>query len=78
MTNQDQTFHEEQPLTSVHIALSEATQASKAEMAAMVPVTVKMHENVKDIASDICKTNGTNLSEFLRKCCEGLIRDYRK
>lgn len=40
-------------------------------------VTFRIHGDVKDIADEICRTNGVSLSAYLRKCCENLIRDYR-
>lgn len=42
----------------------------------MVTATFKIDPDEKLAVDKICKANGTNLSEFLRMCCRGLISDY--
>lgn len=60
-------------LTDVHIAMCAATQSSSESKAP--PTSVRLG-NWGKLAAEICSTNGTSLSMFLRKCCEGLCRDY--
>jgi len=67
----------EHGLINVHECLQEAILVSKSEKTAMVPLTIKISEEVKDSVTEICDRHGTTVSEFLRKCCEGLVSDYR-
>ena len=65
---------EQKPLTSVHEALSRASQASKPLPGK--PVSFRLEDDIKNEAMAICDRHGTTLSEFLRQCALGLVGDY--
>lgn len=69
-------IEENQNLTSVHQALQAAAQEDRKNQAPLVPVSLKAHSDTKEVCEKICKSNGTTLSSFLRKCMEGLAQDY--
>ncbi len=71
---------EETELYNVHRAISEAQQESKEEYAekdVMETFTFRIHEQTRDAAKGILSTHGINLSQFCRKCVEGLVKDYK-
>lgn len=65
----------EKSLTSVHEALNNAAQSSKHNPPGK-PVSFRLEDQFKNEAMAICDRHGTNLSQFLRHCCLGLIQDY--
>lgn len=78
MTKQTQPYsadENEDKLTNIHEALNEATFESRANEP-MINVSVRLQENTKMVAMQICAHNGTDLSTFLRKCAEALVKDY--
>lgn len=64
-------------LTNVHDALKAASLESKNQKKPMVSSSFKIEEDVKEEVQKICERNGTDMSTFLRKCCLGLVNDYR-
>lgn len=62
-------------LLNVHQALAEASQEAR-QKAETVPTSVRLHPVIKEHATVICARNGTDLSSFLRKCTEILVREY--
>ena len=69
----------QEELYNVHVALSEAQQENKEEYedkTAMETFTSRIHEDVRETANSILKLHGVTLSQFCRKCVEGLVRDY--
>lgn len=62
-------------LTSVHEALNAASQETKKPP--MIVSSFKIDEETKNLAQQICRQNGTDLSAFLRHCCIALVNDYR-
>ncbi len=67
----------EQELTTVHDAVIQAATEVSIPAGPMGTHTFRIHDSVKTIAGQICAAQGTTLSDFLRKCCEGLLKDYR-
>jgi hypothetical protein len=65
-------------LSTVHDAIRDAALDINPEAPNNEVGTFKVSTDVKRLASEICSRNGTTLSCFLRKCCEGLIQDYLK
>lgn len=63
-------------LTTVHHAVMQAIQEGQPPEGEMVPASFKLHEPVKVEAEKILARHNVTLSEFCRKCCEGLVRDY--
>lgn len=68
---------------SVHDALSKAAARShiddsKATLDGqqMVRSSYRAFQQTIDLADDICRNNGTTVSQFLRMCLEGLVQDY--
>lgn len=61
-------------LTNVHEAMMDAVHESKTPT--LVSYTFKSNPEHNQMAEQICARNGTNLPTFLRKCVEGLIKDY--
>ena len=63
-------------LTSVH----ECLKAAEMERSTWGPIdsviNVRIQEELKERAQKICERHNTNLSTYLRKCCEGLVADY--
>lgn len=62
-------------LTTVHDALSNASGEIKAPEG-LHPATYRVTPQIKELAERICEQNATTLSQFVRKCCEGLVEDY--
>lgn len=62
-------------LHNVHDSLNQAA-ADETSEEGMTQGSYRVYPTTKKLAEDICKANGTTLSAFLRKCCEGLVRDY--
>lgn len=63
-------------LTTVHQALSEAALIEHSGASEFAPTTIRIEPDLKGATMAICERHGTNLSEFLRSCCRGLLRDY--
>lgn len=62
-------------LPNVHEVLAEAvTELSAHEP--LVTGTFKVRREVKAMTQKICARHGTDMSSFLRKCCEALVRGY--
>lgn len=66
-------FHVE--LTTVHDAMANAAAEIEGPVG-MEPATYRITDEIKDTAAKICAQHGTTLSQFIRKCCEGLVKDY--
>lgn len=62
-------------LTNVHEALHDSALKNQ-NNPAMVSVTIRLPEPVKQKVTTLCVRHGTTLSAFLRECAEGLVRDY--
>lgn len=60
-------------LTDVHTALAAAVQESQ-DLKTHHPTSVRLGRYGR-AAADICSTRGASLGVFLRKCCEGLVKD---
>lgn len=67
---------QDQDLTTLHHAVSEAAQAPKDESKAMGTYTFRIHKDALAKANEMCAAHGTTLAEYLRKCCELLPKDY--
>lgn len=70
----------ETELYNVHRAISEAQQENKDEYTerdSMETFTFRIHEDTRNTAKEILGTHGINLSQFCRKCVEGLVKDYK-
>lgn len=74
---------DQEDLTTVHTAMQDAmvedihpTTINQRDVVKVVIATFRVPQWVKERADAICQGNGTNLSSFLRQCCEGLVRDY--
>lgn len=61
-------------MINVHEALQRATL--KDEPKVLVTRSIKANAVTWQCASDICKSNGTDISKWLRECINGLIEDY--
>lgn len=66
----------ETELSTVHHAMSEAVQAPAEDEGPMGNYSFRIHSAIRSKAEEICRTNGTSFPEWLRKCCEVLIKDY--
>ena len=64
-------------LTTVHECLKAAQLESKQYEPKTETITIRIEPTVKARASAICERNGTSISDYLRKCCEGLAADYQ-
>lgn len=64
-------------LSNLHEIMQDAALETEKDSKAMVPVTLKIYEDEKDIAKNICEMNGTTISAFLRNCLKQLIKEYR-
>ncbi len=69
------TTDQHDPLQTVHSALQEASLASKHERP-MRNFSVRLPDDIRDRASEICQHHGTDLGTFLRECCKSLCKDY--
>ncbi len=67
---------EKEILATLHQAMSEATQ-SQPHDGPMETYTFRIHPNTLKNIEGICKSNGTTLPKFIRKCCEIVEREYR-
>jgi hypothetical protein len=56
-------------------ALAEASSSSK-QSDSMKTFSVRLPEDVKEMAQEVCERHATDLGTFLRECAKGLIRDY--
>lgn len=63
-------------LLNVHEVLQDAFIESEAERTEWVTQSFRIPLPLKKMCEEICKSNGTDASKFLRKCCETLVRDY--
>ena len=63
-------------LKNLHQVLNDAAIETEKESKAMVPVTLKIYEEEKELAKQICEAHGTNISAFLRNCMRQLISGY--
>lgn len=62
---------------NIHQALNEASLEAR-QKAEAVPYSLRLHPELLSRAKAICKTHGTDLSAYLRKCAEALVADYSK
>lgn len=62
-------------LKTVHDAMDYASMASRSQEP-MINISVRMPNDLKVEMSKHCEKHGTNLSEFLRMCCEAFLEDY--
>lgn len=63
------------PVTNIHEALTQAV-ASQRDKIKLANVNVKINPLKKEIAEKILCQNGCTLSNFIRACLDGLIKDY--
>jgi hypothetical protein len=66
-------------LRSVHDALQAAVIATSSQPSKPDPkvnMTVRLDADRKRLLKEICETNGTTASDFLRACADALISDY--
>lgn len=61
---------------NVHEILKNASLNPVSEEDAKTIATFRLKSKTKELAETICQTNGTDLSKFLRNCCETLVSDY--
>lgn len=64
-------------LKNLHEVVQDAALETAKESSVMVPVTLKIYEEEKEIARQILENNGTNISSFLRNCLRQLIKEYQ-
>jgi hypothetical protein len=62
-------------LTNVHDALQKAQEKAR-DRVTLVNANFKIHPVLKVVAEQICEVQGVTLSDFLRECAYGLVRDY--
>lgn len=62
---------------NLHECVTEAALETKKRNEPMVPRTFKIPLDVWSQAQKVLETNGTNPSEFIRKCFENLVAEYR-
>lgn len=65
-------------LTSVHESLQNAALQNAQEQSKIITTSFKCDEETISLAHKICRSNGTNLSSYLRECCKSLIGDYTR
>ncbi len=63
-------------LTNVHEALSLATVSTHPENKLLACASFRLDTDVKEQAAQICSRHGVTISDFLRECANGLVRDY--
>lgn len=68
---------ENMKLTDVHQALSTAATESLAESQPLYPFSFRISKETAEKVQELCARHGTTLSEFVRQCCEGLVKDYQ-
>lgn len=61
--------------TDVHHAMKEA-QFRRFEKPELVTSSFKIDANSKMLVEEICARHGVTMSEFVRECCYGLVKDY--
>lgn len=61
---------------NVHEVLAEAQAETAEENVPWTTQTFRIPVPLKELTERICKSNGTDTSKFLRKCCEVLVKDY--
>lgn len=71
-TNKLQTVHD--AMIKASDAMNRAVEATSRESTQVS--TYSVEPSIKEVASMICKANGTTLSQYLRHCCHILIEDY--
>lgn len=65
------------PIASIHDALGEAlTHRDVRNRAVMQNLTIRIDPRKKQLLTELCATHGLSPSEFLRACCDLLLRDY--
>lgn len=67
---------EDEQLTSVHAAIQNAVLAAQPLDLKDASILVRVEGGMKRQVARICEQNGVTVSEFLRQCCAGLVRDY--
>jgi hypothetical protein len=63
-------------ITNVHEALATASSEPTTPSYPMDNYSFRMKSEIADKVTEICARHGTSMSEFVRQCCEGLIKDY--
>jgi len=67
-------------LSTVHDALDEATQLTRASealhAAAKKNMNIRFHPKKLELIQTICRTKGVTVSDFIRACGDALIRDF--
>lgn len=63
-------------LLNVHQILKDASLAKEPLDDQKTVATFRIPTKTKLTAETICQGNGTDLSKFLRRCCEQLVADY--
>jgi hypothetical protein len=63
-------------LTNIHECLKAAQYETNTVGPLDDTLTLRIQELLKQRSSEICERNKTNLSTYLRKCCEALVADY--
>lgn len=69
MQDQDQ-------LSTVHAAVERAKDTAQKQGNNYTTATFKVNKDVKAKAEGILEQQGSDLSKFLRSCCELLVEDY--
>lgn len=62
-------------LSNIHGVLSDAVWMSQSSEP-MRSMSIRLHDNLRQQAEEICAQNGTSLSVFLRQCTIALVNDY--
>lgn len=72
--SQEESPIEVKPLLNLHQVL--ACADPPAELEKMVNANFRLPPTTKKLAEEICRANGSDLSTFLRSCCETLVVEY--
>lgn len=67
-------------LTNIHECLADAASEPHVKSLEEKPLkafSFRIREESFAAASEICDRHGTTISEFLRQCCEAIVRDYK-
>jgi hypothetical protein len=64
-------------LSTVHDAIRESSLEVRKPEEVLAVASYKIDKKTQEAAAQICETNGTSLSSFLRWCCKLLVNDYK-
>lgn len=64
-------------MTTLQDCVKESVSKGDAPLPIDGQFNLRVNTEMKEVVDDICRNHSTNLSLFLRKCMENLVRDYR-